>query len=127
MILNAKQQQQEQLHQQHLHQQQQQQQLQQQQMQQQQKPNIRIQEQQQVPLPSPTQLPIQLPNNLLQHRHNAPPLPQVPSRRQDLLSDVLPSAAVGALASGLTPISIFSNLLNAYATLDNKHDITGKS
>ena len=66
-----------------------------------------------------------LPNNVLQHRNNAPtPIPI--SRRQDLLGDVLPSAAVGALASGLTPISIFSNLLNAYATLDSKHDITGK-
>ena len=66
-----------------------------------------------------------MPSNMLQHRNNAQL--QVPSRRQDLLSDVLPSAAVGALASGLTPISIFSNLLNAYATLDNKHDITGKA
>ena len=34
--------------------------------------------------------------------------------------------AMGALSKGLTPISIFSNLLNAYATLDNKHDITGE-
>jgi hypothetical protein len=33
--------------------------------------------------------------------------------------------AMGALTKGLAPISIFSNLLNAYATLDNKHDITG--
>ena len=78
------------------------------------------QQQQQQKLPSPTHLP----SNVLLHRNNVPH--QGPSRRQDFLSDVLPSAAVGALASGLTPISIFSNLLNAYATLDNKHDITGK-
>ena len=77
------------------------------------------QQKQQQP-PSPTRLP----SNVLLHRNNVPH--QEPSRRQDFLSDVLPSAAVGALASGLTPISIFSNLLNAYATLDNKHDITGK-
>ena len=70
------------------------------------------------------QSPTRLPSNVLLHRNNVPH--QEPSRRQDFLSDVLPSAAVGALASGLTPISIFSNLLNAYATLDNKHDITGK-
>ena len=108
-ILNAKQalqQQQEQLHKI---------------QQQKQKPSIRVQDQQQVPPPLPTHMP----SNMLQHRNNAPL--QSPSRRQDLLSDVLPSAAVGALASGLTPISIFSNLLNAYATLDNKHDITGKA
>ena len=78
------------------------------------------QQQQQQQPPSPTRLP----SNVLLHRNNVPH--QEPSRRQDFLSDVLPSAAVGALASGLTPISIFSNLLNAYATLDNKHDITGK-
>ena len=41
-------------------------------------------------------------------------------RRQDVAD-----LAMGALSKGLTPISIFSNLLNAYATLDNKHDITG--
>ena len=78
------------------------------------------QQQQQQQHPSPTRLP----SNVLLHRNNVPH--QEPSRRQDFLSDVLPQAAVGALASGLTPISIFSNLLNAYATLDNKHDITGK-
>ena len=78
------------------------------------------QQQQQQKPPSPTRLP----SNVLLHRNSVPN--QGPIRRQDFLSDVLPSAAVGALASGLTPISIFSNLLNAYATLDNKHDITGK-
>ena len=78
------------------------------------------QHQQQQQPPSPTRLP----SNVLLHRNSVPH--QGPSRRQDFLSNVLPSAAVGALASGLTPISIFSNLLNAYATLDNKHDITGK-
>ena len=76
------------------------------------------QQQQQHFKPDPTVLP----SNILQHRNSAAPFP---SRRQDLLTDVLPSAAVGALTSGLTPISIFSNLLNAYATLDSKHDITG--
>ena len=63
-----------------------------------------------------------LPSNVLQHRHSGP----TNTRRQDVFGDVLPGAAVGALASGLTPISIFSNLLNAYATLDSKHDITSK-
>ena len=63
-----------------------------------------------------------LPSNVLQHRHSGPSN----TRRQDVFGDVLPGAAVGALASGLTPISIFSNLLNAYATLDSKHDITSK-
>ena len=90
-----------------------------QQQQQQQQQQHQQQHQQQQP-PSPTRLP----SNVLLHRNSVPN--QGPSRRQDFLSDVLPSAAVGALASGLTPISIFSNLLNAYATLDNKHDITGK-
>ena len=48
-------------------------------------------------------------------------------RRQDLSSAaILPAAAVGALSAGLTPMTIFSNLLNAYATIDSKHDITGK-
>lgn len=42
------------------------------------------------------------------------------NRRQDVAD-----LAMGALTKGLAPISIFSNLLNAYATLDNKHDITG--
>jgi hypothetical protein len=42
-------------------------------------------------------------------------------RRQDVAD-----LAMGALTKGLAPISIFSNLLNAYATLDNKHDITGQ-
>ena len=62
-------------------------------------------------------------------RHSSPQPPTgIPPgiRRQDFLADVIPSAAVGALTSGLTPISIFSNLLNAYATLDSKHDITGE-
>ena len=63
-----------------------------------------------------------IPSNVLQHRHSGP----ANTRRQDVFGDVLPGAAVGALASGLTPISIFSNLLNAYATLDSKHDITSK-
>ena len=65
---------------------------------------------------------VPLPSNVLQHRHSGP----TNTRRQDVFGDVLPGAAVGALASGLTPISIFSNLLNAYATLDSKHDITSK-
>ena len=51
------------------------------------------------------------------------PSPIAPALAQ--IASAASSAAVGALASGLTPISIFSNLLNAYATLDNKHDIKG--
>ena len=39
---------------------------------------------------------------------------------------ILPAAAVNAVSSSLTPITIFSNLLNAYATIDSKHDITEK-
>ena len=53
------------------------------------------------------------------------------SLRQDIGSrqDLVPQAAAalgGAISSTLTPMSIFSNLLNAYATLDNKHDITNQ-
>ena len=33
---------------------------------------------------------------------------------------------MNAVSSSLTPITIFSNLLNAYATIDSKHDITEK-
>ena len=138
--------------QQQLHQQQQQQQLHQQQQQQQQQQ--KLQEQQQILLhqqlqeelqrqmimnnqinmgqnqpsnqpPPQTSLPAQppqIPSNVFQHRNSIPQ----PGRRQDILTDIIPSAAVGALTSGLTPISIFSNLLNAYATLDSKHDITGE-
>merc|ERR1719323_1357401 len=84
----------------------------------------------QQPSPQQSQLPAQppkIPSNVLQHRNSAPGAPsRGPTRRQDILSDVIPSAAVGALTSGLTPISIFSNLLNAYATLDSKHDITSR-
>lgn len=76
----------------------------------------------QLTTPKQPEMALQQSNSILQHRNSQPMM----NRRQDLLTDVLPSAAVGALASGLTPISIFSNLLNAYATLDSKHDITGK-
>ena len=44
-------------------------------------------------------------------------------RRQDFVSGLLPLALGG---SGVSPVGIFSNLLNAYATIDSKHDITGK-
>ena len=47
-------------------------------------------------------------------------------RRSDLGIGILPAAAVNAVSSSLTPITIFSNLLNAYATIDSKHDITEK-
>jgi hypothetical protein len=47
------------------------------------------------------------------------------SRRQDLISGLLP-AAIGLSGAGISPVGIFSNLLNAYATIDSKHDITGK-
>ena len=55
-----------------------------------------------------------------------------PIRRQDPVSAAVAGAAIpaaaalGAISSSLTPVSIFSNLLNAYATLDSKHDITSK-
>lgn len=42
-------------------------------------------------------------------------------RRQDVAD-----LALDTLSKGLAPMSIFSNLLNAYATLDSKHDITGQ-
>ena len=48
------------------------------------------------------------------------------SRRSDVGIGILPAAAVNAVSSSLTPITIFSNLLNAYATIDSKHDITEK-
>ena len=35
-------------------------------------------------------------------------------------------AAIGLGSTGVSPVGIFSNLLNAYATIDSKHDITGK-
>lgn len=46
-------------------------------------------------------------------------------RRQDLVSGLLP-AAISLGSSGVSPVGTFSNLLNAYATIDSKHDITGK-
>ena len=47
-------------------------------------------------------------------------------RRQDIIGGLLP-AAIGLSSSvGISPVGIFSNLLNAYATIDSKHDITGK-
>ena len=51
--------------------------------------------------------------------------------RQDIVSAaagaaIPAAAALGAISSTLTPMSIFSNLLNAYATLDTKHDITNQ-
>ena len=55
-----------------------------------------------------------------------------PIRRQDPVSAAVAgvaipaAAALGAVSSSLTPVSIFSNLLNAYATLDSKHDITSR-
>ena len=48
------------------------------------------------------------------------------NRRSDVGIGILPAAAVNAVSSSLTPITIFSNLLNAYATIDSKHDITEK-
>jgi len=48
-------------------------------------------------------------------------------RRQDLIGGLLPAAAIGLSGTaGISPVGIFSNLLNAYATIDSKHDITGK-
>ena len=69
-------------------------------------------------------------NALVISTHSSIPLQMIPpggQRRQDIVSSaILPAAAVGALSAGLTPMTIFSNLLNAYATMDSKHDITGK-
>ena len=70
----------------------------------------------------------QLPSRVLQHRNSMTNMNMNTMnavRRQDI-ADVLPAAVGGVLSSGLTPISIFSNLLNAYATLDSKHDITSR-
>ena len=51
---------------------------------------------------------------------------QKAARRQDIIGGLLP-AAIGLSSSvGISPVGIFSNLLNAYATIDSKHDITGK-
>lgn len=47
-------------------------------------------------------------------------------KRQDLAGSLIPAAAVGALTAGIGPLTVFSNLLNAYATMDSKHDITDK-
>ena len=78
------------------------------------------------------------------YQSNSPPSPAsinrngfyaespLPNRRQDPISAAVAGAAIpaaaalGAISSGLTPVSIFSNLLNAYATLDSKHDITSR-
>ena len=62
-----------------------------------------------------------------QQQHNQQQ-PQV--RRQDTVGGAFlvpsPAEAVEVLQSVQTPLAIFSNLLNAYATIDSKHDITGK-
>merc|ERR1712083_16955 len=50
-------------------------------------------------------------------------------RRQDGIGSLIPAAiglAGGIPGSGVSPIGIFSNLLSAYASIDSKHDITGK-
>ena len=56
-----------------------------------------------------------------------------PSNRRvggnNVINSLLPAAIglSGSTASaGISPIGIFSNLLNAYATIDSKHDLTGK-
>jgi len=48
------------------------------------------------------------------------------NRRQDLIGSLLPAAIGLSSTAGVSPVGIFSNLLNAYATIDSKHDITGK-
>ena len=56
--------------------------------------------------------------------------PQKSERKQDLISSLVPAAiipaAIGLGSAGISPVGIFSNLLNAYATIDSKHDLTGK-
>lgn len=54
------------------------------------------------------------------------PAPSLGSRRQDFVSGLLPAAIGLAGGTGISPVGIFSNLVNAYATIDSKHDITGK-
>ena len=74
-------------------------------------------------------------------RPSLPSLPPPPARTKskplssrrvggnNVISNLLP-AAIGLSGSpgsaGISPIGIFSNLLNAYATIDSKHDLTGK-
>ena len=44
----------------------------------------------------------------------------------DIIGNILPAAIGLSGSAGISPIGIFSNLLNAYATIDSKHDLTGK-
>ena len=44
----------------------------------------------------------------------------------DIIGNILPAAIGLSSSAGISPIGIFSNLLNAYATIDSKHDLTGK-
>ena len=44
----------------------------------------------------------------------------------DIIGNILPAAMGLSASAGISPIGIFSNLLNAYATIDSKHDLTGK-
>ena len=44
----------------------------------------------------------------------------------NVIGSLLPAAIGLSSSAGISPIGIFSNLLNAYATIDSKHDLTGK-
>ena len=47
-------------------------------------------------------------------------------QQSDIIGNILPAAIGLSSSAGISPIGIFSNLLNAYATIDSKHDLTGK-
>ena len=76
------------------------------------------------PTPSPTPFTSPRSQEAFSNRRSEA-LDRRPARRQDLVSSLLP-AAIGLGSTGVSPVGIFSNLLNAYATIDSKHDITGK-
>ncbi|XP_040572684.1 uncharacterized protein [Lepeophtheirus salmonis] len=78
---------------------------------------------QSLPLITPLPPTPKIPKKMFPSLAPATRRPLVPIRRQDLLGNI---PAVGSLSAGLTPLGIFSNLLNVYATIDSKHDITGK-
>lgn len=58
-----------------------------------------------------------------------PTLSKAANRRvgeNNVIGSLLPAAIGLSSSAGISPIGIFSNLLNAYATIDSKHDLTGK-
>ena len=61
-------------------------------------------------------------------RRTGAPSPGASERQgqADIIGNILPAAMGLSGSAGISPIGIFSNLLNAYATIDSKHDLTGK-